>query len=246
MSTYNIPETPGQQTGGTGLSSIEEATRPPARADPLRRPAPKAQPEESICPTPVPARCAWRRRSRHVARVIGVCKYVGAHNLERLTDEALLVLVTDGATSVHRSDWLYSCYEPSGRTSGGGTLAAVRNVADDPRLAKPGILRIVDVVRTGCMAVDRCGRPSCEFVPTLGAASVGPPTRRQYRMARPPALKLSEVLAEVRMSPLAFYRLRARNQAPRMIKLPNGELRCRRSDLDAWWQACERDTPEWR
>ncbi|MCX4579358.1 DNA-binding protein [Streptomyces sp. NBC_01571] len=49
-------------------------------------------------------------------------------------------------------------------------------------------------------------------------------------MARPPALKLAEVLAEIRMSPSAFYRLRARGQAPRMIKLPKGELRCRRAD----------------
>ncbi|MFE2089429.1 helix-turn-helix transcriptional regulator [Streptomyces sp. NPDC059460] len=65
-------------------------------------------------------------------------------------------------------------------------------------------------------------------------------------MARPPALKLAEVLAEIRMSPSAFYRLRARGQAPRMIKLPNGELRCRRADLGAWWEACERDTPAWR
>ncbi|MEU9382788.1 helix-turn-helix domain-containing protein [Streptomyces sp. NPDC048279] len=64
-------------------------------------------------------------------------------------------------------------------------------------------------------------------------------------MPRPPALKLAEVLAEIRMSPSAFYRLRARGQAPRMIKLPNGELRCRRADLDAWWEARERETPEW-
>ncbi|MFJ6666532.1 helix-turn-helix transcriptional regulator [Streptomyces sp. NPDC091383] len=65
-------------------------------------------------------------------------------------------------------------------------------------------------------------------------------------MARPPALKLAEVLAESRMSQSAFYRLRARGQAPRMVKLPNGELRCRRADLDAWWEACERGTSEWR
>ncbi|MEU9609119.1 DNA-binding protein [Streptomyces sp. NPDC048057] len=62
----------------------------------------------------------------------------------------------------------------------------------------------------------------------------------------PPALELADVLAEIRMSPSAFYRLRARGEAPRMIKLPNGELRCRRADLDAWWAACERETPEWR
>ncbi|MFJ8019482.1 helix-turn-helix transcriptional regulator [Streptomyces sp. NPDC096311] len=57
-------------------------------------------------------------------------------------------------------------------------------------------------------------------------------------MPRPPALKLTEVLTEIRMSPSAFYRLRARGRAPRMIKLPNGELHCRRPDLDAWWEAC--------
>ncbi|MFH8407179.1 helix-turn-helix transcriptional regulator [Streptomyces sp. NPDC018019] len=65
-------------------------------------------------------------------------------------------------------------------------------------------------------------------------------------MARPPALKLAEVLAEIRMSPSVFYRLRARGHAPRMIKPPNGELRCRRVDLDAWWRQCEKETPHWR
>lgn len=29
-----------------------------------------------------------------------------------------------------------------------------------------------------------------------------------------------------------------------MIKLPNGELRCRRADLDAWRDVCERDMRE--
>ena len=48
-------------------------------------------------------------------------------------------------------------------------------------------------------------------------------------------LKLPEVLDEIGMSRAAFYRLRARGKAPRLIKLPNGHLRVRRSDLDAWW-----------
>ncbi|MFL4493083.1 helix-turn-helix transcriptional regulator [Streptomyces sp. VTCC 41912] len=65
-------------------------------------------------------------------------------------------------------------------------------------------------------------------------------------MARPPALKIAEVLAEIRMSPSAFCRMRARGQAPRMIKLSDGELRCRRADLDAWWENCERDSDTWR
>ncbi|MEU1569735.1 helix-turn-helix domain-containing protein [Streptomyces collinus] len=54
-------------------------------------------------------------------------------------------------------------------------------------------------------------------------------------MARPKMLKLPEVLEEIEMSRAAFYRMRARGNAPKLIKLPNGQLRCRRSDLDAWW-----------
>ena len=48
-------------------------------------------------------------------------------------------------------------------------------------------------------------------------------------------LKLPEVLEEIEMSRAAFYRMRARGKAPKLIKLPNGQIRCRRSDLDAWW-----------
>ncbi|MER5357542.1 helix-turn-helix transcriptional regulator [Streptomyces sp. NPDC059913] len=58
-------------------------------------------------------------------------------------------------------------------------------------------------------------------------------------MARPQMLKLPEVLAELGMSRAAFYRMRARSQGPRLIKLPNGQIRVRRSDLDAWWAECE-------
>ncbi|MFF9626626.1 helix-turn-helix transcriptional regulator [Streptomyces griseosporeus] len=58
-------------------------------------------------------------------------------------------------------------------------------------------------------------------------------------MARPKMLKLAEVLEEIEMSRAAFYRLRARGLAPKLIKLPNGQLRCRRSDLDAWWASHE-------
>ncbi|MFC8780046.1 helix-turn-helix transcriptional regulator [Streptomyces nigra] len=53
-------------------------------------------------------------------------------------------------------------------------------------------------------------------------------------MAAPKMLKLPEVLEEIGMSRAAFYRMRARGQAPRLVKLPNGHLRVRRSDLDDW------------
>ncbi|GHA63764.1 excisionase [Streptomyces venezuelae] len=58
-------------------------------------------------------------------------------------------------------------------------------------------------------------------------------------MARPQMLKLPEVLAEIKMSRAAFYRMRARGQAPRLRKLPNGQVRVSRADLDAWWERCE-------
>ncbi|WEH28551.1 helix-turn-helix domain-containing protein [Streptomyces sp. AM 3-1-1] len=58
-------------------------------------------------------------------------------------------------------------------------------------------------------------------------------------MPRPPMLKLPELLDEINLSRAAFYRLRAKGQAPRLVKLPNGQLRCRRADLDAWLNAGE-------
>lgn len=57
-------------------------------------------------------------------------------------------------------------------------------------------------------------------------------------MARPEKLKLAEVLTEIKMSRAAFYRMRARGQAPRIHTLPNGQLRVKRTDLDAWWENC--------
>ncbi|MFD4631693.1 helix-turn-helix transcriptional regulator [Streptomyces sp. NPDC058284] len=59
-------------------------------------------------------------------------------------------------------------------------------------------------------------------------------------MARSKMLRLAEVLEEIDMSRAAFYRMRARGQAPRLRKLPNGQLRVSRADLDAWWERCEK------
>lgn len=58
-------------------------------------------------------------------------------------------------------------------------------------------------------------------------------------MARPQMLKLPEVLDELGMSRAAFYRMRARGLAPKLIKLPNHQVRVRRADLDAWWAKYE-------
>ncbi|WP_328865795.1 helix-turn-helix transcriptional regulator [Streptomyces sp. NBC_00304] len=58
-------------------------------------------------------------------------------------------------------------------------------------------------------------------------------------MARPQMLKLPEVLDELGMSRAAFYRMRARGLAPKLIKLPNHQVRVRRADLDEWWARWE-------
>ncbi|MEV0526781.1 helix-turn-helix domain-containing protein [Streptomyces sp. NPDC050439] len=60
-------------------------------------------------------------------------------------------------------------------------------------------------------------------------------------MARPQMLKLPEVLTEIGMSRAAFYRMRARGKAPKLRKLPNGQVRVCRRDLDAWWEVCEQN-----
>lgn len=58
-------------------------------------------------------------------------------------------------------------------------------------------------------------------------------------MARSQMLKLPEVLDEIGMSRAAFYRMRARGKGPKLLKLPNGQLRVRRTDLDAWLNGLE-------
>jgi excisionase family DNA binding protein len=47
-------------------------------------------------------------------------------------------------------------------------------------------------------------------------------------------LTIIEVCAELNISRSTFYDWRAKGTAPRCIKLPNGEIRVRRSELDRW------------
>ncbi len=47
-------------------------------------------------------------------------------------------------------------------------------------------------------------------------------------------LTLAEVLAELEVPKSTFFRWKATGKAPKTIKYPNGSLRIRRSDLDAW------------
>ncbi|MFI5672907.1 helix-turn-helix transcriptional regulator [Streptomyces sp. NPDC051704] len=55
-------------------------------------------------------------------------------------------------------------------------------------------------------------------------------------MARTPEEKLTivEVCTELKVSKSTFYDWRQKRRAPRCIRLPNGDLRVRRTDLDIW------------
>ena len=47
-------------------------------------------------------------------------------------------------------------------------------------------------------------------------------------------LTLAEVLAELGVPKSTFFRWKAIGRAPQTIKYPNGSLRVRRRDLEAW------------
>lgn len=52
-------------------------------------------------------------------------------------------------------------------------------------------------------------------------------------------LTVPEVCDELGVSRSTFYDWRQKRRAPRCIKLPNGDLRVRRGDLEAWLNDCE-------
>jgi excisionase family DNA binding protein len=51
---------------------------------------------------------------------------------------------------------------------------------------------------------------------------------------RMPPLTVAELCDELSVARSTFYDWRAKGHAPRCVRLPNGELRIRRSDLDTW------------
>jgi predicted DNA-binding transcriptional regulator AlpA len=51
-------------------------------------------------------------------------------------------------------------------------------------------------------------------------------------------LTLAELCAELKIQRSTFYDWRAKGRAPRCLKLPNGEIRVMRRDLDAWLESC--------
>jgi len=52
-------------------------------------------------------------------------------------------------------------------------------------------------------------------------------------------LTVSDLCAELQISRSTFYTWRQKRRGPRCIRLPNGGLRIRRSDLTAWLAAQE-------
>ena len=55
-------------------------------------------------------------------------------------------------------------------------------------------------------------------------------------MSRPTGthLTVADVIAELGVARSTFNDWRAKGRAPKCLKLPNGELRIRRADLDRW------------
>lgn len=66
---------------------------------------------------------------------------------------------------------------------------------------------------------------------TLTTSRTSPSSRLQ--------LTIAQVCDELDVSRSTFYDWRAKGKAPRCIKLPNGEIRVRRTELDRWLRACE-------
>ncbi|MFK0221931.1 helix-turn-helix transcriptional regulator [Streptomyces vinaceus] len=52
-------------------------------------------------------------------------------------------------------------------------------------------------------------------------------------------MTVKEVIADLRVAPSTFYRWLQLGKAPRSIKLPNGDLRFRRSEYERWLAARE-------
>ena len=59
-------------------------------------------------------------------------------------------------------------------------------------------------------------------------------------MTRPQErLTVAQLCAELSIARSTFYEWRVKGRAPRCIRLPNGEIRVRRAELERWLDACE-------
>ena len=89
------------------------------------------------------------------------------------------------------------------------------------------------------MANQRSRPPARATGPRSQRAARPTPARPESsRPANGEKLTLAEVCAELKISRSTFYDWRAKGRAPACIRLPNGDLRIRRSDLDDWLDTC--------
>ncbi|MFH9960339.1 MULTISPECIES: helix-turn-helix domain-containing protein [unclassified Streptomyces] len=58
-------------------------------------------------------------------------------------------------------------------------------------------------------------------------------------VARDEMLSIEQVIAEIGVPRATFYRWRQLRKGPKSIKLPNGSVRIRRSELERWIAALE-------
>ena len=56
---------------------------------------------------------------------------------------------------------------------------------------------------------------------------------------KPERLTVSQFCTEMQVSRSTFYEWVAKGRAPRCRKLPNGQLRIDRADIDKWYESCE-------
>lgn len=118
---------------------FRRAVRLPLRGWPVRRGLSQRQ-----CRPRIPCGTSWRRNTASGTRHQD--ERLAARNLDRLTDDGLLVLATDGAHLVARRLALAAAGLSRCRLRD-----AVRNIDDDRRLAKPAIVRFLEDVRMrGC------------------------------------------------------------------------------------------------
>lgn len=54
-------------------------------------------------------------------------------------------------------------------------------------------------------------------------------------------LSISDVCDDLGISRRTFHEWRAKGRAPRCLKLPNGDIRIRRTDYQDWLNICEQE-----
>ncbi|MER5504170.1 helix-turn-helix domain-containing protein [Streptomyces sp. NPDC002766] len=64
-------------------------------------------------------------------------------------------------------------------------------------------------------------------------------SKEELILARDEMLTISQVIEEIRIPRATFYRWRQLRKGPKSIKLPNGAVRIRRSELERWIASLE-------